>query len=180
MKKIHTLFIVAFLIIAIASLLSCKSSQPPVATTTEKKENLDSVRVIKLLEKNAEINDSMKILIGKIKTERKECDSVCQVSVNRLLSQLNSTKSSGNNATAINYNEKDNSLNIATKIGATANKTDTIYINKTTTLYSTKEVPVVTTKPLPRWMLILMLIGTGSIVYWLGKVVLFIRTKIPA
>ena len=179
MKKVHTLFIVAFFIIAIASLFGCKTSQPPVATTTEKKENLDSVRVVKLLEKNAEINDSIKILIGKIKTDKKECDSVCQESVNRLLSQLNSSRTSGNNATAINYNEKDNSLNIATKIGATANKTDTIYINKTTTLYSTKEVPVVTTKPLPKWMLILMLIGAGSLVYWIGKLVLFVRTRIP-
>jgi len=179
MKKVHTLFIVAFIIIAIASLFGCKTSQPPAATTTEKKENLDSVRVIKLLEKNAEINDSIKILIGKIKTDRKECDSVCQESVNRLLSQLNSSRTSGNNATTINYNEKDNSLNIASKIGATANKIDTVYINKTTTLYSTKEVPVVTTKPLQRWMLVLMLIGAGSIVYWAGKLVLFIRTRIP-
>lgn len=178
MKKY--LLINIFLIVVLLLMISCKSKQPLQEKTATTIINHDSINLVKLTIRNQEIVDSLKIIIGSIKTEKKECDSVCQIAIDRLLSQLNTSKKSGANSYNVNYNAKDKSLNFNSKIGATENKIYKVYyrITKTVTLYKTKEIPV--DKPLPKWQLALMIIGAATIGYLILKITLFIRTKIPA
>lgn len=167
-------------IISIASfffLSGCKAKQPLQEVIKEKIVNFDSISQSKIITKNLAINDSLSIIIGKVRTERKECDSVAQIAIDRLLSQLNTKKSSGNNNYSVFYDPNNNTLNMNTHVGAT--KSDSIVYNhviyRTNTVYSHKDIPV--DKPLPKWQLYLMIIGAGGIGYFIFKIVLFVRSK---
>jgi hypothetical protein len=176
MRKYLALNLIA--IFALVLMASCKSKQPLKEITETKETNFESIFLSKKLERNLAIIDSLKIKIGAVKTEKKECDSVCQIAIDRLLSQLNTSKKSGNNSYDMSYNEKDKSLNFNSKIGETKNSSKTEYryfmITKTITL--SKDIPV--NKPLAKWQIILMLIGAAAIGYILIKIITFIRLRI--
>lgn len=161
-------------------LVSCKSKQPLTDKIVEKTVNSDSIYQSKVITRNQAINDSLKIIIGQVRTEKKECDSVCQIAIERVLSQLNTKKTSGSNSYGVFYDSKDKSLNLNTAIGATKN--DSIYIikkyNYTKTIYSHRYIPV--EKPFNRWHLFLMVTGAGTLGYLLLKIILFIKARIPA
>lgn len=182
MKKAIAYFLSLLIILLFSSMLlvSCRTTQPLQETKETTIINRDSIALIKNTVRNQAIVDSLKILIGNVKTEKKECDSICQIAIDRLLSQLNTSKKSGANAYGINYDPKDKSININTKIGATETKATKEYyrITKTITITKTKEVPV--DKPLAKWQLALMIIGAATLAYLFLKITLFIRTKIPA
>lgn len=173
------IFINILLLVALLLMISCKTTQPINEIKETKIVNRDSIALVNQTIRNQEIVDSLKILIGNVKTERKECDSVCQTAIDRLLSQINTSKISGANSYNVNYNSKDKSLNFNSKIGATETKTikEYYHITKTITLNHSKEIPV--DKPLPKWQLFLMIIGAATVGYLILKITLFIRTKIP-
>ncbi|WP_157499519.1 hypothetical protein [Flavobacterium commune] len=177
MKKYFLLNLFAILILLLM-LFSCKTTQPINEVKETTIVNHDSINLVKFTIRNQAIVDSLKIIIGSIKTEKKECDSVCQIAIDKLLSQLNTSKKSGANSYNVNYNSKDKSLNFNSKIGATENKIYKVYyrITKTVTLYKTKEIPV--DKPLPKWQIILMQIGAVTIGYLLLKFITFIKPKV--
>lgn len=176
MKKYFLINI--FLIVVLLFMISCKTTQPINEVKETTIVNQDSINLVKFTIRNQAIVDSLKIIIGSIKTEKKECDSVCQTAIDRLLSQLNTSKKSGANSYNVNYNSKNKSLNFNSKIGATENKIVKQYyrITKTITLYYTKEIPV--DKPLPKWQIILMQIGAVTIGYLLLKFITFIKPKV--
>lgn len=140
-----------------------------------------SITIVFFYPKKTEINkaiiDSLTIALGKVKTPKPECDSVCQIAINNVLARLNIKKKSGDNSYHIRYDPETNTLYINNKIGATENKSKVEYRNIGTikTIYSHKDIPV--EKPLQRWHIILMLIGAASIGYILIKIVNFIRLK---
>lgn len=178
MRK-YLIFNLLFLLVLLL-MMGCKTSQPISEVKETTIVNQDSINLVKLTIRNQAIVDSLKIIIGSIKTEKKECDSVCQTAIDRLLSQLNTSKKSGANAYNVNYNPKDKSLNFNSKIGATENKITKEYyrITKTIKFYYTKEIPV--EKPLAKWQLALMILGAATVGYLILKITLFIRTKMPA
>lgn len=173
----------SFLIILLFSslfLVSCKSKQPLQETKETTTVNHDSIFQSRVITRNKAIIDSLKIVIGKIHTDKPECDSVCQIAIDRLLSQLNSKKTSGDNSVETNYNTKDKSLNVNTKVGETKNDVQVKYykITSTKTVYSHRDIPV--DKPIPKWQLLLMITGAVAIGFYLFKLILFIRSRIPA
>lgn len=175
--KNYLLLNIFLVLVLFLMLISCKTTQPVQEVKETTIINRDSIALVKQTIRNQEIVDSLKIIIGNVKTEKKECDSVCQTAIDRLLSQLNTSKKSGANSYNVNYNSKDKSLNFNAKIGATENKIVKEYyrITKTIKLYYTKEIPV--EKPLAKWQIILMLIGAGTIGYFTLKIITFIRLK---
>ena len=182
MKKALAYFFSMLIILLFASLflVSCKSKKPLVEKTEIKTLNYDSIIQSRIITKNKAINDSLVIAIGKIKTDKKECDSICQVAINRVLSQLNVKKTSGDNSFGVFYDPTRNTLNLNATIGAT--KSDSLIykwvIYRTKTVYSHKDIPV--DKPLPKWQLVLMIIGATAIGYFLFKITMFVRSKLPA
>jgi hypothetical protein len=120
--KIQALFLwFGFLLImfAMSCLTSCSPTKPLADTKTEitKWEKTSDKS-----ETNLAINDSLKLWIGKIKTARPECDSVTQIEIDRVLSQLSRYIQSGNNSYKLNYDLHKKVLSIIAKIGATTNR----------------------------------------------------------
>lgn len=181
MKKAFIYILSVFIILLFSSLflVSCKAKQPLQETKETATVNHDSIFQSRVITRNKAIIDSLKIVIGKVKTAKPECDSVCQIAIDRLLSQLNSKKTSGSNSVETNYNPKDNSLNINTKVGETKSDIQKQYykITSTKTIYSHRDIPV--DKPLPKWQLFLMITGAITIGYLFLKTTLFIKSKIP-
>lgn len=182
MKTISAYFFSLLIVFLFSSLFltGCKAKQPLQETKETTTVNHDSIFQSRVITRNKAITDSLKIVIGKIYTDKKECDSVCQIAIDRLLSQLNSKKSSGDNSVDINYNPKDNSLNVNTKVGETKNDVQVKYykITSTKTVYSHRDIAV--DKPIPKWQLFLMISGAVAIGFYLFKLILFIRSRIPA
>ncbi|MEN2415547.1 hypothetical protein [Flavobacterium mesophilum] len=175
MKQYLALNILALLLLV--AVAGCGTSKPLKETIEKNTANYDSISNAETTTRNLEIIDSLKISLGKVKTEKKECDSVCQSAIERLLSQLNTSKKSGTNSYDLKYDQKDNSVNFNAKIGATesSSKKEYKYIGLIKTLYSHTDVPV--EKPIPRWKQILLYIGLITIGYFIIKIIIFIRSK---
>ncbi len=157
--------------------ISCKNKQALVQTKVETTVNKDSVFNSKITIKNEAIIDSLKVVIGNIRTSVTACDSVCQIAIDKVLSNLNTQKKSGNNSYGIYYDKADKSLNLNTKIGET--KSDSIvvekYIKILKTIYSHKDIPV--ERPIPKWQLFLMIIGAATIGFYFYKITIFVSKK---
>ena len=182
MKTALAYFFSMLMILLFASVLlvSCKSKQPLTDKTVEKTVNHDSIIQSRVITRNEAINDSLKIIIGQVRTEKKECDSVCQIAIDRALSQLNTKKTSGSNSYDVFYDPNKKTLNVNSRIGAT--KSDSVFykqiIYRTKTVYSHRDIPV--DKPLRKWQLALMIIGAGAVGYFVLKITMFVRSKVPA
>lgn len=181
MKKAIAYFFSLLIILFFSSLflVSCKAKKPLETKTEATTINHDSINKSRVITRNAQIIDSLKIVIGRIYTDKKECDSICQIAVDRLLSQLNTKKKSGENSFGAYYDSKDKSLNFNAQIGATKSDSTSVtkIIYRTKTIYSHQDIPV--HLPLPKWQLLLMIIGGGTIVFFILKLTLFFRSKIP-
>jgi hypothetical protein len=180
MKKITAYCISLLIVIFFSSLFAgCKSKR----TLKETKEifisNYDSVYQSKISSRNRAINDSLVIALGKVRTEKKECDSVCQVAIDKYLIQLNTQKKSGDNSYGIFYDPQKNTLNFNNKIGETKSDTITVYKYIKTTAYIIKYKDVPVPVPLANWKLFLMISGAASLGYVILKITLFIKSKTP-
>jgi hypothetical protein len=117
------LYWVAFLAILLCMCFVSCGKKPMPGTdkviTDVIKTSRDSSNVI---DRNLAVIDSLKAYIGAIRTARPECDSVCQATVDRLLSQLNTQKTSGNNSYGFYYDEYKKVLTAYTKLGETINQ----------------------------------------------------------
>lgn len=56
------------------------------------------------------LNDSLKVKIGEIRTAKPECDSVCQVKIDEILSQIDSKKSSSKSELGFLYDKYKKTL----------------------------------------------------------------------
>ena len=181
MKKALAYFFALLMILLGSSifLISCKAKQLQPDTHTEISKQKDSTSHIQIIDNNKAIIDSLSIVIGQIKTAKPECDSVTQVAIDNLLRTLNTSKQSGENGYKIKYNELLKRLELVIKIGATKNEVtkdfklkDVFYDRFITKTITVKE-------PLAKWQLSLMIIGIATILYFVIKLVLLIRSKIP-
>lgn len=142
-----------------------------VKTTTEIAKDKEVV-------KNLAIIDSLKMLIAKVKTSRPECDSITNAKIDELLSQINSQKTSGNNAFGVYYDKLKRELIAYAKIGETASdKTNIIYNkDKVFTQTVTKNIP---TKYIPKWVQYLAYLGAFLLVCLVVWGILKIKKVIP-
>lgn len=183
MKRKAIAYFFALLTILLGSsifLVSCKAKQLPPDTHTEISKQKDSSSHIKTIDNSKAIIDSLSIVIGKIKTAKPECDSVTQVAIDNLLRTLNTSKQSGDNGYKIKYDELLKRLDLVIKIGPTKNEVTKDFKSKDV-FYDRFITKTITVKErLPKWQLYLMIIGIGTILYFVIKLVLLIRSKIPA
>lgn len=135
-----------------AMLISC-GKRPTQIITTEtidhSKETINTNQNIKIeTDRNKAIIDSLIITIGRVKTSKPECDSICQENLDHVLEQLNHLKISGDNRFGILYNKHTKLLTAYAKLGETINqkteeKKDSIRgFDQFKEKKSTKEIPV--------------------------------------
>jgi hypothetical protein len=133
-KKPLTAFL-GLLILAILYFATSGCGRKPVASSvTEIKESIkqqnDSTVVT---DNNPAIADLLNIWLGQIKTGAgKDCDSLCQEEINRILTNAQTEKQSGDNRYQVLYNEKLKLLQIIANMAATSNKTTTVSNDKQT------------------------------------------------
>lgn len=181
MKKAISYFFLLLMILLISSILliSCKAKPIAQDTHTEILKQKDTTSHIKITDNSKAIIDSLSIVIGKIKTAKPECDSVTQIAIDNLLQTLNTSKQSGDNGYNLKYNQLLKRLDLVIKIGATKNEITKDYKSKNVFYdrFITKTISL--KQRLPKWQLYLMIIGIGTILYFVIKLLLLIRTKIP-
>lgn len=109
--KAFSLIIWFVFLTVIAVCTSCKSVQTPVVETlkTVEKNNLTDTTKI-LVNRNKAIVDSLKIVIGKYKTAKPDCDSITNAAITDVLSRINSNKSSGDNRLGFYYDKLNQTL----------------------------------------------------------------------
>lgn len=151
-------------------LIGCRSSQPIVTSQQEQiKKEVLTVTSTKELKKTEAIIDSLKILIGEIKTAKPECDSITQAKISELLSRLNNHKSSGNNSFGSYYDKLKNELVIYANIAATQNERISDLQSKLIS-ESQKSKEIKPIKYIPKEVKILAFLGLLLLLYLLFKI----------
>ncbi|WP_130736742.1 hypothetical protein [Flavobacterium sp. J27] len=158
------MYFVFFLFMVLSCIVSCKSKQPvkeihTVEKTIEKQKDSTSVTKIS----NA-IIDSLKVKIAEIKTAKPECDSITNAKIQELLSQIEVSKTSGDNEIGFYYDQIKKMLVAYAKTGQSTNKeTNTNNVTKETEKDNLiKEIPVQFT---PKWVKILAGLGVLFIIF---------------
>lgn len=155
--------------------LGCKPKQALTEKHIEISKQHDSTVIASKIKVNQAINDSLKVVIGKISTQKKECDSVCQATVDRLLSQLNSRKQSGNNSAGVFYDTITKTITVYNRVGQTQDSVS----SKIRTQYKDKLIyldrPIEVEKPLAKWQLFLMYFGVAALTYSGIKIAMFAK-----
>ena len=182
MKKALAYFFAMLMILLLSSmfLVSCKAKQPPPDTNTEIFKQKDSSSHVKTIDHSKAIIDSLRIYIGQIKTSKPECDSVTQAAIENVLRMLNTSKQSGDNGYQIKYNSLLKELQLVIKTGASNIEVTKDFKIKEVYKYRYITKTYTVKAPLPKWQLYLMIIGIGTILYFVIKVLLLIRRFIPA
>jgi biopolymer transport protein ExbD len=183
MKKAVAYFFTLLMIFLVSSifLISCKAKQLPPNTNTEIVKQKDSSSHVQITDNSKAIIDSLFLVIGQIKTAKPECDSVAQLAVENFIKTLNTSKQSGDNGYKIKYNELLKRMELIIKVGATKNEVTTDFKGKEVFKYfKITPPPVIVKAPLPKWQLYLMIIGIGTILYFIIKLLFLIRKFTPA
>ena len=129
-----------FIFLLILMPFSCGKKPLPTETTKEIINN--STSMISEVDRNSAIIDSLKIYIGKLTTGRPECDSICQVTIDKLLMQLNNRKQSGDNSFGVYYDKYQKMLVAYAKLAETVNKKVEIKESKDRFFLKETKIPV--------------------------------------
>lgn len=169
---INKKFLTSLLVIFSAGILltGCKSSQPVAFSQNETLKKEASSKIInKETIRNQTLIDSLKILIGQVKTAKPECDSIAQEQIQHLLSRINTRKTSGDNSFGAYYDKLKNELVIHANIAATQNEKITALESKliSETQKSKETKPV---KYIPKQVKIFAFFGFLAIFYLLYKI----------
>lgn len=163
----------------LAAFTGCaKPPLPPAKETDNTTKNTTVNHTdIKEIDRNKAVADSLQILIGQIRTGKKDCDSVCQEAVDRLLEQLNTKKTSGDNSYGVYYDKYSKLLIAYTNLAET--KTEKVYINNDSIVYQDrfikKEIPV-TVKYTPWYYKYPAYFGWACLLFICGFIISKIRT----
>jgi hypothetical protein len=126
-------------------LVSCKSNKIKTPVIIEKTIIDTTIIEEKLFEKqlvSQAIYDSMFLVINELKTENELFNKECDKEIDRILSQINFTKKSGDNKYSIVYNQLKKQIEITAEMQELINKQDSAYFNKQEIKTEIKEVPV--------------------------------------
>ena len=122
--------ILLFTFLAVLFCTGCKSVHPPVVetiTTTTNTAKTETTQIF--VNRNKAIIDSLKLVIGKYKTAKPECDSITNAAIADVLSRINSSKSSGDNKLGFYYDKLNQTL---VAYGQIAETLDSIKSSKST------------------------------------------------
>lgn len=161
LKVLHVFVTVAFymyfgfiLFVALSVVVSSCKAKPvkeihTIEKTIEKQKDSTSVTEIS----NA-IIDSLKVKIAEIKTAKPECDSITNANIQELLSQIETSKTSGNNEIGFYYDQIKKMLVAYAKTGQSTNKeTNTNNVNKEIEKdIQIKQIPVRYTPNWIKWL----------------------------
>lgn len=154
MKTLKYLMAILFL----AFICSCGTTKvvnEKIETTTSNISKKDSILIV---ERNRRIQDSLKLKISQSQTGDKKFDDAVNKAVESILTNLNTTKTSGDNSFSFFYDNVMKELRATATVGPTEN---TKVINNATVhtkevILSEKEIPV---KFIPRYVLIFAILG---------------------
>lgn len=165
---IQSLVIVLVIFILSLFLKSCASKPIEKIHTVDHivEYKTDSVQVTAI---NNAILDSIIIQVSKVKTTKPECDSITQVTLDQLLSQLNSRKKSGDNEVGIYYDDIKKMIVAWQKVAQTQN--EKLVINKTAKETSVeKQIVEVPIKYIPLWIKCFAFLGFASIAFFVWRI----------
>jgi|GEM_PF-5701002 len=149
-------YFIAFLFLAfICSCGATKVVKEKVETTTSNISKKDSINIVEI---NRKIQDSLKLKIVQSQTGDKKFDDAVNNAVESILSNLNTTKVSGDNSFSFFYDNVLKELRASATVGPTEN---TKIVNNATVhtkevVLSEKEIPV---KFIPKYVLIFAILG---------------------
>lgn len=162
-----------------AMLISCgKRPSPSIETeaTDHSKETIATNQTTKIVtDRNKAIIDSLIIVIGRVKTSKPECDSICQETLDHVLEQLNHLKVSGDNRFGVLYDKHKKLLKSYASIAETLNKTTEVEkdsIRGFDQVKSNKSIQKIPVKYTPKYILYSAYFGWVCmllIILWLGK-----------
>jgi len=145
-KPLATFIGILVLFILVTVMAGCgkkpMASDVTIKENTTKEQNTSSTNTTV----NGAVNDTLTIGTGIVKTGNPDCDTLCQQEVDRLFSELEFAKSSGQNSYGIMYDKYNKLLKMYANLAETKNQTVdvekikevTAYYNITTTKYITK------------------------------------------
>jgi hypothetical protein len=144
--------LLVLILCVIAMFISC-GKRPAVSTNTEtidySKESIATNQTSKIVtDRNKAIIDSLIVVIGRVKTSKPECDSICQETLDHALQQLNHLKISGDNRFGVLYDKHTKLLKAYANIAETLNQVSEVKkdsfrgVNKIITKRITQKIPV--------------------------------------
>ncbi|RDI07038.1 hypothetical protein [Flavobacterium sp. AG291] len=172
-----------WLLIFIGLILIASCGKPPLPTVKETDNTTQNTTVntiaTKEIDRNKAIADSLQVVIGKIRTSKKECDSVCQEAIDKILEQVNTNKVSGDNKYGVYYDKYRNLLIAYQNLAET--KSEKNYVSRDSIVYidklKTKEIPVVV-KFTPWYYKYPAYFGWACLLFFCGYLISKVRTWI--
>ena len=159
-------------------MVGCASAKPQVSNI-EKTVQKDSISKTDEIAKSKAINDSLKIVIGQVHTSKKECDSICQQTIDNLLASMNQSKTSGDNGYKLKYDRVKKELDIVLKTGESKSEQKSEYKYKDRCVYRDVKTNIYIEKPLSKWQKFLMWTGVAALAYAGFRLFRKIQTFIP-
>lgn len=175
MKKVF--FLIIMIVVA-----GCGSTKVVNNKRDEQKEVIVNNDRLTTIDRNKAIIDSLKFKIAQSQTGDQKFDTAVNSAVSKILSNLNASKSSGDNSYQLMYDDVLKELRALIKVGPTDNQTT---INNATVhtkeiIKDTREIPV---KYMPKWVVMLSCFGgccaiaaLGFLVYRISRIM---RPKLP-
>lgn len=185
MKKVYFYWFILLLILLFVTSCGKKPIQSKTEITNDTKISDQEKQILKeKLIVSLAIIDSLKSRVPFLKTgsNDKNCDSLCNEKFIDYLKSLNSSKVSGNNETGFYFDEINRMFVAYSKQGETVNHyKDSIYIlnKEITRLKSDKTTIRIPELYIPKWCKILAAMGGFFLLYYLIRIIIFIKTKIP-
>lgn len=162
LKSIGFSLIWLILFVCICLFAGCKAKQPPLVEKTEIITTDDKTLSVNTeLEKSRAINDSLFSIIGRLRTAKPECDSVCNEALQRQLESFNNRKVSGGNEFGVYYDRYRKMLVAYAKLEETVSKRKDSIRTEYRTITEYKEKPVLVPAVWTKW---------DRFFYWTGLV----------
>lgn len=159
-------------------LVSCGAKK--IVNQTSNTTKIDSVVTEKttVTEVNNAITDSIIKKIEQANTNNKNCDSLCNLEIDKILSQLEFYKKSGSSEYQILYDQLKKQLTITGKLQKTINEINTEKQDKLIVREIENRVEIPIKQPLPKWQIVLMTIGAIIPFGFLVFVAIYVYRKI--
>lgn len=158
MKQLYILTLCFFL-------LSCGSRKS--VYTTENQSIIVKTSDTIFIEKTQGISDTIFVQIPQIQTLDKQCDSICQSQMEKILSQISLEKTSGQNKAGVYFDKYQKQLVLYNELAEQFNsyKSNIQFITKEVELVKIEKIPV---RYIPRWVSYLAIFGGFSLLIFFG------------
>lgn len=166
-----------FILIILMSLLfiSCKIGQTTRHTEKQATEHTKTDTLI--ISKIEKIKDTLFVQVPVVQTIDKNCDSLCQKELDKILSQLRSQKSSGGNKTGIYYDKLQKQIVLYNELQAQFDtyKSNNQKVIETKEIEINKEIPI---PYIPKFIKFLAWCGGFSLLFIIVVIIRFLLGEI--